>query len=80
MKMYDAITGTIMQRTGIIPCLAVGYKIINYRRIFVDKQTDKYVFFVLDGYLTQYKVVFKVFINANGVIFGFEPIYAGVVR
>lgn len=80
MTMYDAITGTIMQRTGIIPCLSTGYRTIKYRRIFVDKQTDKYVFFVLDGYKTMYRVVFKVFINTNGVIFGFEPIYAEVLR
>lgn len=79
MTMYNAITGTIMQRTGIIPCLATGYKVIDYRRIFVDKKTDKYVFFVLDGYRTMFKVVFNAFINTNGVIFGFEPIYAEVL-
>lgn len=80
MTMYDAITGTIMQRTGIIPCLATGYKIIDYRRILIDNKTDKYVFFVLDGYRTMFKVVFKAFINTNGVIFGYEPIYAEVLR
>lgn len=80
MKMYDAITGTIMQKTGIIPCLATGYTTIKYRRIYVDQKTDKYVFFVLDGYQTLFKTVFNVFINTNGEIFGYEPIYAEVVR
>lgn len=80
MTMYNAITGTIMQRTGIIPCRATGYKIIDYRRIFIDDKTNKYVFFVLDGYRIMFKVVFKVFINTNGVIFGYEPIYAEVLK
>ena len=80
MKISDAITGTIMQKTGIIPCLVCSYQIVMFRWYYVDRYTDKCVYMVIDGYRRYYKVVFFLHRNALNEIIGFKAIYAEVMR
>ena len=77
MSIFDAITGTIMQKTGIIPCLACSYQIVMFRRYYVDKYVDKCVYMVIDGYRRHYKTVFLLHRNELNEIVGFRAIYAG---
>ena len=79
MNMYDAITGTIIQITGIIPCLAVEYSIIAHHRKQVNNGIDSHVYIVRDGYGSTFRVVFRVILDNNGKITRFIPIFARVV-
>ena len=79
MKMRDAITGTIMQITGIIPCLAVDYSVIAHYRKQVSNNIDSHVYIVRDGYGDTFRVVFRVIIDDNGKITRFIPVFAGVL-
>lgn len=77
MTIYDAIGGTIMQKTGIIPNSAIRPRIIYYTRDRVDKYTDKCIYIVKDGYGDIYKLVFNLYLNAEYEIVSFKAIYAG---
>ena len=80
MTMYDAITGTIMQITGIIPCRAAGYTVKVHHRRQVNNNTDSHLFVVQDGYGDTYRIVFRVIIDDNGEITRFKPLFATVVQ
>lgn len=77
MTIYDAIAGTIMQKTGIIPNTAIRPRIIYHTRDRVDKYTDKCIYIVKDGYGDIYKLVFNLHLNAEYEIVAFKAIYAG---
>lgn len=77
MTIYDAIGGTIMQKLDIIPNMAIRPRIIYYTRDRVDKNTDKCLYIVKDGYGDVYKVMFNLHMNAEYEIVAFKPIYAG---
>lgn len=79
MNMYDAITGTIIQITGIIPCLAVEYNVIAHHRKQVNNDIDSHVYIVQDGYGYTYRVNFRVILDDIGKITRFIPIFARVV-
>lgn len=77
MTIYDAIKGTIMQKTGIIPNLAIRPRIIYHTRERIDKYADKCIYIVKDGYGDVYKMVFNLYLNAEYEIVAFKAIYAG---
>lgn len=77
MTIYDAIKGTIMQKTGNIPNLAIRPRIIYHTRDRVDKYTDKCFYIVKDGYDDVYELKFNVYLNAEYEIVAFKAIYAG---
>lgn len=77
MTIYDAISGTILQRTGIIVNTAIRLRIISYTRDRIDKYTDKCIYFVKDGYGDIYKAVFNLHLNAEYEIVAYKAIYAG---
>ena len=79
MKMYDAITGTIMIKTGIIPCLAVDYTVIRHYRKQVSNNIDRHVYIVQDGYGDTFRVEFRVILDDKGKITRFIPVFAGVL-
>ena len=79
MKMYDAITGTIMCITGIIPCREVDYTVIAHYRKQVSNNIDSHVYIVQDGYGDTFRVVFRVILDDKGRITRFIPVFAGVL-
>ena len=79
MTINDAIFGTIIQKTGIIPCLARPVVIIDWNREFLSRVTDKYTCIVVDGYRDKYTVVFHVRRNDYGEITSFRAI-EGVIH
>lgn len=79
MTLYDAITGTIMQKTGIIPCRVVDYIVLVHHRSQINNNTDSHLYLVVDGYGDTYRVVFRAILDDNGKITRFVPLFGKAV-
>lgn len=74
MTINDAIIGTIIHTTGIIPCLACPFVVLEWNREFISRITDRYTYKVVDGYRDIYTVEFHVQRNIYGEITSYRPL------